>query len=273
MPRAPATGGVEIHYEEQGSGPLVVLSSYWSLHPSVFGPITAELAGDHRVVRYDDRGTGRSSPDGPYDLDTAAEDLAAVIEHAGAPAVVLCVADGANRAVRVATRHPDLITAVVSIGGAPLARERFADLEVLAASQGVVEALMAQIETDYKGTLRGTLGATNPQFSEDELRARIDAQVKHVPQEVATERVRAWVADDPVESGLQTGDRLWVLVAEVLSGGWFPAGRQMAEIVRGELPRANIVEVSDGMMSRPDETAAVVRRILAGRAVQAADQG
>jgi len=271
MPRVPAPGGVELHYEEQGSGPLVVLASYWSLHPSVFGPITAELTSDHRVLRYDDRGTGRSSADGPYDLETAAEDLATVIEHAGPPAVVICSADGTNRAVRVAAERPELIEAVVSIGGAPLARERFADLEVLAASQGVVDALLAQIETDYKGMLRGILTATNPQFSEDELRERIDAQVEHVPQEVATQRLRAWADDDPVGSGRETGDRLWMLVSESLSGGWFPAGRQMAEIVRRELPDSTVVEVSDGMMSRPDETAAVVRRILAGRAVEAAD--
>jgi pimeloyl-ACP methyl ester carboxylesterase len=271
MPRLTRDDGIELHYEERGSGPLVVLAAYWSLHPSVFEPIMAELAGDHRVARYDDRGTGLSTHAGPYDLETAAADLAAVIEAAGGPAIVICTADGANRAVRMGSRRPELIEAAVVIGGAPLGREKFAELDVLSASDGVVEALLAQVETDYRGTLRGVLAATNRQMSEDELRERIDAQVEHVPHEAAVPRLRAWAADQPLDDALALGDRLWVLVAENLAGGWFPAGRQMAEVVERELPQARIVEVADGMLSRPDETARVVRRLAADRGVAAAD--
>lgn len=271
MPSVTLPDGVELSYEEQGSGPLVVLASYWSMHPSVFGPITAELEADHRLVRYDDRGTGLSTRTGPYDLDTAADDLAAVIGAAGGPAIVLATADGMNRAVRVAASRPELVEAVVGVGGAPVGREPFAELEVLSASDGVVDALLAQIETDYRGTLRGVLGATNRQFSEDELRARIDAQVEHVPQEVASARLRAWASDDPVEFGRAIGNRLWVLVAETFTGGWFPAGRQLADVVERELPEARVAEIADGLMSRPDETAAQVRRIREEIAVRAAD--
>src|SRR5206468_9137695 len=89
MPRLERPDGVEIHWEEEGEGPLVVLSGYWSLHPSVFAPITDELRGDHRVVRYDDRGTGGSTHAGPYDLETASSDLEAVVEAGGGPAVII----------------------------------------------------------------------------------------------------------------------------------------------------------------------------------------
>ena len=59
--------GTEIHWSDQGEGPLVVLAPYSTFHPSVYDPIAAELAGDHRIVRYDDRGTGESTRAGPYD--------------------------------------------------------------------------------------------------------------------------------------------------------------------------------------------------------------
>lgn len=271
MPSVAVGDGVEIAYFEQGEGPLVVLASYWSHHPSVWDNITAELARDHKVVRYDDRGTGSSTRTGPYDLDTAAADLAAVIEQVGGPAVVLGTGDGANRGARAATARPELIEALIGVGGVPMGRRAFAEMEVLAASEGVVEALLAQIETDYKGVLRGILRDTNPQFSEDELRARIDAQVEHVPQEVASVRLHEWARDDPIEHSRRLGARLWVLVSENMAGGWFPSGRPLAEIVSRELPEANVVEVSDGMVSRPDETATVVRGIFAERAVEAAE--
>jgi len=38
--------------EKGGDGPFVVISSYWSMHPSSFEPLTRELRDDHRVVTY-----------------------------------------------------------------------------------------------------------------------------------------------------------------------------------------------------------------------------
>ena len=43
----------------------MVLAPYSNFHPTVYDPIAAELAPDHRIVRYDDRGAGQSTPRGP----------------------------------------------------------------------------------------------------------------------------------------------------------------------------------------------------------------
>ena len=86
--------GVEIHREARGEGPLVVIVPYWSMHPSSFEPLLGELAVDHRVVTYHDRGTGASTRRGPYDLDTSAADLEAVIADARGGAVAIAMADG-----------------------------------------------------------------------------------------------------------------------------------------------------------------------------------
>jgi pimeloyl-ACP methyl ester carboxylesterase len=269
MPSLDRPGGVEIHYEERGSGPLVVLVSYASMHPSVFGPITAELASDHRVVRYDDRGTGQSTRTGPYDLETATTDLEALVEGLGVPAVLLGTADGPNRAVRVAARRPELVKAVVAVGGAPFGRAAFSDADVLVTSEPVVQALLSQLETDYRGALRSIVTATNSQMSEDEIRERVVAQADHCPVEAAAPRMRDWASDDAREESQAVGDRLWMIVSEAMAGGWFPAGAEMAEVVERVLPEARVVEVSDGMVSRPDETAAVIRGITAAAAADA----
>ena len=68
---------IDLYYEDQGSGPVVVLIAGWpfdgrSWEPQVF-PL---LAAGHRVVTYDRRGFGRSSrPSTGYDFDTLAADL------------------------------------------------------------------------------------------------------------------------------------------------------------------------------------------------------
>src|ERR687887_227766 len=97
MPRIERPDGAEIHWTERGSGPLIVLAPYTSFHPSVYDGIAADLAADHRVVRYDDRGFGASSRRGPHDMETGAADLASVIEAAGGPAVLIGVADAPHR--------------------------------------------------------------------------------------------------------------------------------------------------------------------------------
>jgi pimeloyl-ACP methyl ester carboxylesterase len=277
MPRLSRPDGVEIHWEECGRGPLVVLANWWSLHPSVLEPITAELEHDHRVVSYHDRGTGESTRAGPYDLDTAADDLAAVIEAANRPAVIVGVGDASNRGVRVAAGRPDLVTGVIGVGGAPLDRAVFADSDVLAASESVVAALLQQVETDYRGALRGILASTNTQMSDDQLRRRIAEQARFTPPEAAIPRVRAWAEDEPLELARTTGERLWVLITERAMGGWFPVGPELVGIVRRVLPEAHLVEVDDGIVSRADQTAAVVREItgigVGGAATEVATGG
>ena len=263
MPRIERPDGAEIHWTEQGSGPPVVLAPYTNFHPSVYDPIAADLAADHRVVRYDDRGTGESSRGGPYDMETGAADLAAVIEAAGEPAVVVGIADAANRAVRAFVRSPDLFQAIVIGGGLPAGRRALAGSDAMAGSDTVVGAFVSMVETDYRGALRSLITGVNPQMSEDEVRRRVQHQAEYQPHEVAVARLRAWVEDEVLEPTRACGDRLWLLYADSMGGGWFPAGREAVRLARRLFPEAHVMEVEDGIVSRPDLAAGVVRRITA----------
>ena len=44
MPEVKARDGVSLHWEERGSGPAVLLTPYWAMHPSIFDPIEADLS-------------------------------------------------------------------------------------------------------------------------------------------------------------------------------------------------------------------------------------
>jgi len=266
MPLLARDDGIEIFWEERGSdsGPLVVVAPYCISHPSVFDPLEAELASDHRIVRYDDRGSGASTHQGPYDMETGAADLEAVLEAAGGAAVVVALADCVNRAVRVTASRPDLVEALVVPGGNPAGRSSLEGTDAMVSSDTVVDAFMSMVETDYRGAVRSLTTAGNPQMSPDEIRERVKLQVAYWPQDAAVSRLRAWTEDDAADAGRQCGDRLWLLHSDDAGGGWFPAGDEGRNIARRFFPEAHVERIEDGIISRPDLTAGAVRRITAG---------
>ena len=71
------SASIELYYEDQGSGPPVVLLSGWPLDSRSWEPQThALLEAGHRVIAYDRRGFGLSSrPAVGYDFSTLAGDL------------------------------------------------------------------------------------------------------------------------------------------------------------------------------------------------------
>jgi pimeloyl-ACP methyl ester carboxylesterase len=265
MARLERPGGVELHWEERGEGPLVVLAPWWSGHPGVYEGLLSDLASDHRVVTWDARGTGESTRAGPYDMETDCSDLEAILEHTGGGAMIIATADGANRGVHVAARRADLATAVVTLGTAPFARSQFEGGEGMIASDTVVGAFIEMLERDYRGALRTLLAATNAQMSEAELRQRVGFQISYCPQEPAAARVRAWAEDDPTEAARETGERLWIITAPDVAGPWLPPPHERRRLTKALTPRAHIVEGETGMgpVSHPGLAAEAIRRISA----------
>jgi pimeloyl-ACP methyl ester carboxylesterase len=261
VPTLTRDDGIEIHWEERGSGPLVVLAPYCISHPSVFDGLEAELLADHRVVRFDDRGSGASTRRGPYDMETGAADLEAVLQATGGSAIVVAMADAVNRAVRVAANRPDLVEALVVPGGNPAGRRSLEGTDAMVSSDSVVDAFISMAETDYRGAVRSLSSAGNPQMSEEEVRERVNLQVSYQPQDAASARLRAWADDDASEPGRRCGDRLWLLYSDDAGGGWFPVGDEGARLARRHFPEAHVERIENGIISRPDLTAATVKRI------------
>jgi len=252
--------GARIHWEERGEGPAVVLVPHCFVHPSVFEPITRALA-DHRVIRYDVRGAGDSTRAGPFDLDTGAADLEALIEEIGGPAVTISLGDASHRAIRVAASRPELVSAFVGVP--PISASTFARTDAMAGSSSVVAALLEMVETDYRGALRSLISSGNPQMDEEEVRERVREQVEYCPRETAVPMFRSWIGDDATALAREVGGRLWAVYSDRMGGPWFPPAREITEALRHSLPEAHPIELEAGMVSRPDLTAEIVRGITA----------
>jgi non-heme chloroperoxidase len=82
MPHVTTTDGTEIYYKDWGSGQPVVFSHGWPLNSDAWDAQMLFVAQNgFRAIAHDRRGHGRSSqPSSGNDMDTYADDLAAVIE-------------------------------------------------------------------------------------------------------------------------------------------------------------------------------------------------
>ncbi len=96
------------------------------------GVATGLAAGGHAVVTVDLRGHGRSSkPDGPYDVPTVADDVAALIAGLGLDRPVVAGQSwGGNVVMELAARHPAATRGIVCVDGGWLEPSRaFPDWE------------------------------------------------------------------------------------------------------------------------------------------------
>ncbi|PRY31638.1 alpha/beta fold hydrolase [Umezawaea tangerina] len=109
--------GCELWASATGAGEPVVLCHG--------GPGLWDMFGDldlpARLVRWDQRGSGRSQRRGPYSTARTAADLDAVREHFGLDRMVLLGHSwGAQLALRYALDHPDRVTALGYVSGVGL---------------------------------------------------------------------------------------------------------------------------------------------------------
>jgi pimeloyl-ACP methyl ester carboxylesterase len=112
--------GVTLAGEEAGSGPAVVLLHGLTATRRyvVMGSRTLERSG-HRVIAYDARGHGSSTPapdPSAYGYQQLAEDLDAVLDTLeDARAILAGASMGAHTAVRLALRRPERVAALALI--------------------------------------------------------------------------------------------------------------------------------------------------------------
>ncbi|WP_405063406.1 alpha/beta hydrolase [Kribbella sp. NBC_01505] len=105
MSSVKSADGTTISYDVYGEGQPLILVDGATAHRAV-NPLnaeTAELLSDQfRTYVYDRRGRGESTDTAPYDVQREIEDIAALIEDAGRPAIVLGGSSGSLLALDAA---------------------------------------------------------------------------------------------------------------------------------------------------------------------------
>ncbi|HUY60158.1 MAG TPA: alpha/beta hydrolase [Solirubrobacteraceae bacterium] len=184
------SGGVTLSADESGDGPPVLLLHGLTATRRyvVMGSKMLERSG-HRVIKYDARAHGHSSPapsPDAYTYDLLADDAIAVLDAGGVARAVLAGASmGAHTLLNVALRHPERVAGVVVItpaySGDPVGEERLEHWDRLSKGlrtggvEGFIEAMGAP-ETAKPGFAATVLKVTRQRLSEhDHPEALADA--------------------------------------------------------------------------------------------------
>ncbi|MDJ1432811.1 alpha/beta hydrolase [Halostagnicola sp. A-GB9-2] len=161
MPTA-SNRDVSLHYEVDGDGyrdspagssDTVVFVPEAGLGGWSWGWQHAALAGPFETIVWDLRGTGRSdSPSGPYDLETLAADLEAVIADSGTRSAHVVGAGLGGAVALAAARTTNRVETLTLLGTAPT--ESAFDLEPLFAPPEDREAIRSSLETVLSADFR-----------------------------------------------------------------------------------------------------------------------
>lgn len=122
--------GADIHYRDEGQGPVVVLlhASYFNL--LAWDQLTEELVNDHRVIRFDFPNVGLSGPEtkeppgGKFNLiERNVEVLSGLVEELGLDQFALvATSSGGSVGFRYASRFPERVKRLVLINSAGMPR-------------------------------------------------------------------------------------------------------------------------------------------------------
>lgn len=109
--------GIPIRYEDSGGdGPAILFSHGFMMDHTMFDAQVARLAGDHRCIRWDERGFGDTPAPGEFTYWDSADDAAGLLDHLGVDeAVWVGMSQGGFLSLRAALAHPDKVRALVLI--------------------------------------------------------------------------------------------------------------------------------------------------------------
>jgi 3-oxoadipate enol-lactonase len=108
--------GVRLFAVEDGEGPAIVMLHGGMASHLASLPLIAPLASRYRVIAPDVRGNGKSWSGERLSFDQLADDVAALLDHAGVDrAVVGGVSGGSGVALRFALRHPGRTAGLVLV--------------------------------------------------------------------------------------------------------------------------------------------------------------
>ncbi|MFH5834429.1 alpha/beta fold hydrolase, partial [Halalkalibaculum sp. DA384] len=107
MPYA-ETNGIQLYYEQRGSGEPVILIMGITAPGQVWEDHASFWEQEFRCIQVDNRGVGRSEkPEGPYTMGQMADDYAGLMDHLNiSKAAVVGVSMGSPIAQQLALRHP-----------------------------------------------------------------------------------------------------------------------------------------------------------------------
>ncbi len=115
--RTAEVNGQRLSFEDSGGdGPAVLFSHGFLMDHEMFAPQLEALAGEFRVITWDQRGSGSTPPSGPFTYWDSADDALGLLDHLGIDRAVLGgMSQGGFISLRAALRDPARVRGLILI--------------------------------------------------------------------------------------------------------------------------------------------------------------
>ena len=253
-------GGLELAYDEAGTGTPLLLAHGWPLDRTMWAGQVGGLGAHARVLAPDLRGFGGSSVRPPYTIDQYADDMVAFLDALGLARAIVCgLSMGGYVAFSMLRRHRDRVRALVladtrATPDTDEARENRRKQIALIEQEGMSALADRQLEP--------MLGRTTLE-RQPELAGSVRRTMASIPPEGAIGALRA-IADRPDSTAMLASIDVPTLVVGGAEDGITPPSvlRAMAERIPGS--RVEIVEQVGHVcpLERPAEFNHVVSEFL-----------
>lgn len=267
--------GARLHAEEAGAGETVTMLHGFLVDSGQWDHEFAALSRDHRVLRYDARGFGRSTIEpGAY---AHHDDLAAVLDACGVRrTALLACSGGAATALDFALAHPGRVGAMVFVGAGYWGQ--IAD--TTPAARAFLQALGSG---DAAGMIDGSLRAftDGPRRRPDEVDAAVRRRTREMTARTMQRESNYWkrAALDQREPQPPALERLHEVAAPTLlivGSEDQPEAIALSERMADGIPGAQLLRVQGAghhaNMEAPDAVLAEIRRWLAAHADDARER-
>lgn len=244
----------DLWYDQTGEGPPLVLLHEGVVDSRIWEPVVPLLAERHRVIRYDQRGFGRSPmPEGPYSV---VDDLISVLDAAEIDEAALVGASrGGAIAVTAALERAGRVSQLVLVGSGLPGYSWSVDWT----PEQIARWEAAEAAADYEAMAELDMEAWAPMGADAELRAMFveNAVGSNSEHETTDEPVAGRVGGIAAPTLVITGGR------DV--GGINDVGAVLAREIPGA--RAAVIDETDHMVPwrTPEELSHLILDFLSDR--------
>lgn len=245
-------------YDDEGSGPAVVLIHSGVCDRRMWDPQAAALAGTHRVVRPDLRGFGETPvPPGRF---SHADDVVAVLDHLGiGSATIVGSSFGGQVALEIVSAHPGRVDSLALICSAYAGAPDGPDVQEFGREEDrLLEA------GDLDGAVELNVSTWLGPEASDTARQRVGEMQRHAFEvQLAADEVEP--APEPVHADVRPG-AIDVRTLVVSGGRDLNHFQRVAEQLATEIPRARHHDLPWAGhlpgLERPDEVTALLLDFL-----------
>jgi pimeloyl-ACP methyl ester carboxylesterase len=255
--------GVRIHYQEKGTGPVLVLLHGWGSSTYSWKDVFDPLSSQFRVIAVDQKGFGFSAkPEGDYTHRAQADLIVRLLDYLKIPDAVLCGNSmGGNVALNIARYYPQRVSRLILVDSSGIEVEGGSSTAPNILYWPVIGPAITAIALRSDALLRSGLDRafySNLMLSDERVaayyrplktrrgqRAAYLAQVQHESQPIAPEigkiqqpTLIIWGAEDrliPVEAGRR--------FAATIKGSRLVVFEKCGHVPQEELPERFVREV------------------------------